>query len=132
MDRKKHMIMFLIGLVSVIVGVILFTVLAGGFNTESYFVIIITALFLLFAIPRFILNRKDTVVNDEFSKRMLQVAAARSFYITLYTWLAMLWFAGPLNNLAPEPVSQIAIGIGIMAVVFLINALIIQFTGLKD
>lgn len=132
MDRKKHMIIFLAGIVSIIVGLILFTVLAGGFNTESYFVIIITALFLLFAVPRFIVNRKDKVVNDEFSKRLLQVAAARSFYITLYTWLAMLWFARPLSDLAPEPVSQIGIGIGIMAVVFLINAVILQFTGIKD
>ena len=105
MDKKRILFMSLTVL-SIIVGVVLFTIHSGGFTWDAIVIIIIVLLFLAYAIPRFILNRHDKVDNDEYSKKVLRTAAARSYYISLYTWLAMIWFAKPLDDFIPETTTK--------------------------
>ena len=132
MDNKKRLWVMLALLASVLLGVVLYTILAGGFTWDAIMVIVIVMLFLVFAIPRFILNRKDTVGDDEYSKKMMRIIAARSYLVSLYTWLAMMWFSKPLDDFFPETTTKIGIGIGIMAIVFLVNGIIVKFTGVPD
>lgn len=117
---------------SVILGVVVFTILSGGFTWDAIMIIIIVALFLLFAIPRFILNRHDTVGDDEYSKKMMRIVAARSYLVSIYTWLVMMWFSKPLDDFFPETTTKIGLGIAIMAIVFLVNAIVVKFTGVPD
>ena len=131
MDKKRLWVTLAL-LASVIVGVVLYIVLAGGFTWDSIIVIIVVLLFLVFSIPRFIINRHDKVGDDEYSKKMMRVVAARSYMVSLYTWLAMMWFSKPLDDYFEATTTKIGIGIGIMAIVFLVNAIIIKFTGVPD
>ena len=65
-------------------------------------------------------------------KKVLHLAASRSYLISLYTWLAMMWFAPILDDNFEATTTKIGIGIGLMAIVFLVNILIIKTTGLKE
>lgn len=116
---------------SVILGTVLFSILAG-FSWNTLIVVIVVLLFLMYGVPKFIIHRNDTVSEDEYSKKVMRLAASRSYLVSLYTWLAMMWFSNILDDNFPETTTKIGIGIGIMAIVFLINILIIQATGLKE
>ncbi|QMS84953.1 hypothetical protein [Candidatus Xianfuyuplasma coldseepsis] len=131
MEPKKRMIIMLSLVFSVIAGTVLFTVLSG-FSWDALIVVIIVLLFLVYSIPRFILNRNDVVSDDEYSKKIMRIAAGRSYIVSLYTWLAMMWFSKILDDVFPETTTKIGLGIGIMAIVFLINIIIVRITGVKE
>lgn len=129
---NKRLLLMIGGIFTVIAGLVLFIVISGGLNWNSIALIIIVVLFLAFAVPKYIINRNDKVGDDEFSKKMMRVIGSRSFYVSLYTWLAMIWFNKPLEDWLGETSSIIGFGIAIMAVVFLVNALIVKTTGVPD
>ncbi len=130
LQNKRLMVMIAL-VASVLIGTALFTILAG-FTWDALFVVIIVALFLVYAIPKYIINRNDLVTEDEYTKKVLQLAASRSYLISIYTWLAMMWFSEILDDNFEATTTKIGIGIGIMAIVFLINILVIKATGLKE
>jgi hypothetical protein len=111
-----------------ILGLTFYFFLEGQFDWSAIIVIIIILLFLAFAIPRYILGKNDVVEKDEYSKKIVTLAASRSYFITIYMWLILMYF----DDFLPETSTQIGLGISLMAVVFLINALIIKFTGVKE
>lgn len=131
MDPKKRLFVMISLVASVILGTVLFTLLAG-FTWDAMFVVIIVALFLVYAIPKYIINRNDAVSEDEYSKKVLRLAASRSYIVSIYTWLAMMWFSAILDDYFEATTTKIGFGIGIMAVVFLVNILIIKVTGIKE
>ena len=129
MDKRlKRILIIAFMLFTLILGTVMYTVLSGEFKWDSIIVVIVVVLFLLYAIPRFILNKDDIVENDEYSKKVMQTAASRTFYISLYVWLFLMYF----DDLMPATSTQIGLGISISAVIFIINAFIIKFTGLKE
>ena len=133
MDSKfKRILLIVFLLFTLISGLALYTYLSGEFRWDSVIIVIIIALFLAYAIPKFILDRNDVVEQDEYSKKIMRLAAARSYMISLYTWLALMWFDEPLSEIAPESTTKIGIGIGIMAIVFLVNALVIKARGIRE
>ena len=131
MEPKKRLLVMISLVASVILGTVMFTVLAG-FTWDALFVVVIVLLFLLYAIPKYIINRHDQVSEDEYSKKVLHLAASRSYIVSLYTWLAMMWFSGILDDNFDATTTKIGIGIGIMAIVFLVNVLIVKATGIKE
>ena len=68
MEKNKRLMVMISLVISVIIGTILFTILAG-YSWDALFVIIIVALFLLYAIPKYIINRNDVVSEDEYTKK---------------------------------------------------------------
>lgn len=132
MSPKKRMLIMIATVCSVILGTVLFVILAGGFEWHSIILVIIVVMFLAYAIPKFILNRNDVVSEDEYSKRQMRTAAARSYIVSLYTWLAFIWFSKPLEDLFEETSTIIGVGIGVMAIIFLINIIIVRVTGTPE
>jgi peptidoglycan/LPS O-acetylase OafA/YrhL len=132
MESKKRMLIMIATVCSIIIGTILYVILAGGFEWHSIILIIIVVMFLVYAIPKFIINRNDVVSDDEFSKRQMRTAAARSYIVSLYTWLAFIWFSKPLEDLFEETSTIIGVGIGVMAIVFLINIIVVRITGTPE
>lgn len=75
--------------------------------------VILFAAFLGFR--RIISLRRSQPPEDEMSKRILKRAAASSYYLSLYTWLALMFFS---DTTEMELSSFIGMGIMIMAIEF--------------
>ena len=126
--KKPNLFLALFTLFSVIAGVVVFAILAGGFKFETIFISVIALLFLAYAIPQFLSTEKDGVYNDEYTKKTLKAAASRSFYISVVMWFGLMWFGDLFENSA----FHVAFGVGLMVLIFIVNALIIKYTGLKE
>lgn len=91
------------------------------------------AILILFArVPAFarIRSKKTGLpAEDEFSKKLIKNAAARSYYFSLYLWLGIMY----LNSEGKiDQENILSIGIVGMAVLFGVHWIILKFTGLKD
>jgi peptidoglycan/LPS O-acetylase OafA/YrhL len=73
--------------------------------------------------------RRGEPTEDELSKKVLQKASSLSYYISLYMWLALIYFS---DRIKLETSSLIGAGILGMAVIFFICWGIINFTGIKN
>lgn len=126
--KKSRLMSFSLMVFMTIVGLILFIILSGGFTKTAIYLTVLVGLFLILGITTFVQNRKDVVDRDELSEKIIRTAAARSFMISFYPWIMLMIF----NNLFEDSITQISVGIGIMAVIFLANYLIVRFLGLKE
>ena len=62
--------------------------------------------------------RRSEPLEDELSKRVMKRAAATAYYISLYTWLAMMFFS---DKVKMDISSFIGVGIMIMALIFALS-----------
>ena len=132
MKTNKRFILILATTALMVIGTIVFVIIAGGFDWQSIAVIAFTILVLAFAIPKIIRNRNDLVNNDEYSRKVLKTVASRSYVVSLYTWLIMMYFSKMLDDLLPETTTKIAFGIGIMILVFVVNFIIVKISGVRE
>jgi peptidoglycan/LPS O-acetylase OafA/YrhL len=132
MKTNKRFILILATIALMVIGTIVFVIIAGGFDWQSIAVIAFTILVLAFAIPKIIRNRNDLVNNDEYSRKVLKTVASRSYVVSLYTWLIMMYFSKMLDDLLPETTTKIAFGIGIMILVFVVNFIIVKISGVRE
>jgi peptidoglycan/LPS O-acetylase OafA/YrhL len=96
----------------------------------SFIVILVLVLFGLYTGYRRIIGAKrGQPAEDEFSKKILQKAAALSYYISLYLWLAIMYLT---DHLKAEPDSMFGYGILGMALIFGISWVYYNFRGIKD
>jgi peptidoglycan/LPS O-acetylase OafA/YrhL len=130
---KRAVLIFIVAaLVLITCGLWFFT---GGSNTKpvnllQFGVIIIVVVFAIFlGFKRFSSAKRGEPAEDELSKKVLQKTAALSFYISLYLWLAMIYFS---DKIKLESDALIGAGILGMAVIYAICWVIINFTGLKN
>jgi peptidoglycan/LPS O-acetylase OafA/YrhL len=130
---KKGVVIF------VIVALVIFSTVLWFMNLDTDYkpvdlielgVIIFVVGFALFAAYRRLTSaKKGEPAEDELSKKIVQKAAAFSYYISLYLWLALGYFS---DRLKMEIHTIIGIGIVGMAVSFAICWVIINFTGLRN
>ena len=123
--------------ISIVIFVVIFSlVLLGlGFVMSDYdefsYEIIIVLILLVLVIAQFILRRfpsnKDIVLEDEMSKDVLRIASSRSFYISLYVWLVLMYFSENIENIE----SLFGIGIASMGILFMLNVFYIKIRGVK-
>jgi len=73
-------------------------------------------------------ERRGEPVEDELSKRILQKTAARSYYISLYLWVSMIYIKDRVNM---DTEQLIGTGILGMAVTFALCWLVFNFRGLR-
>jgi peptidoglycan/LPS O-acetylase OafA/YrhL len=93
-------------------------------------VIILVVGFALFVIyKRVIAAHRGEPAEDELSKKVMQKTAALSFYISLYSWLALAFFS---DRLKMEIHSVIGIGIMGMALIFAICWIVLNFRGIRN
>ena len=99
-------------------------------NLLNFGVIILVVCFAVFlGYKRLNSVRRGEPSEDELSKKVLQKTAAWSYYLSLYFWLALMYFS---DKTKLETHSIIGIGIMGMAVVFAICWLIINFRGIRN
>ena len=92
-------------------------------------IIVLVAFALLFGIRRLRSERKGEPSEDELSKKIMQKAAATSYYGSLYWWLALVYLS---DNWQKETESLIGTGILGMAILFALCWVYYKIKGVKS
>ena len=74
-------------------------------------------------------ERRGEPAEDELSKKILQKASSMSYYISLYLWLAVMYYS---DKTKLETHTLIAAGILGMAIIFCACWIIYKIRGMKD
>jgi peptidoglycan/LPS O-acetylase OafA/YrhL len=96
---------------------------------ETGIIILVVGFAIYLGYKRFSSVKRGEPAEDEMSKKVMQKTAAWSYYISLYLWLAIMYFS---DRIKLENHSLIGVGILGMAVVFAISWLVINFGGIKN
>lgn len=118
-NKIKSLFIFSLA-ISASLGLVIYATKSGNLEYSSFLVIIAAILlvfFGLFALRRYKNSSKGFVFEDERSRRILEKAAAKSFYVSLYVLIAIGYLSEGRINF--QDVSQ-ATGsaIGIMGLLF--------------
>ena len=105
---------------------------SGFLSSEIIFIVAIVILFIVsmfFAIKRLKNRKQGLPEEDELSKKIFNKAGAKSFFVSLFLWLALLYVH---NHSAVD--TEILFGYGIigMAFIFIIFTVIFNIRGIKD
>ncbi|OFY63782.1 MAG: hypothetical protein A2V64_04915 [Bacteroidetes bacterium RBG_13_43_22] len=92
-------------------------------------IILVVAFAVFIGIRRLTSAKRGEPAEDELSKKVMRKTSSLSYYISLYLWLAIMYFSDKLDY---ETHTIIGTGILGMAVVFTICWLIVNFTGIKN
>lgn len=130
---KKAVIVFIVAaLVLATVGLWIFSS-SGNFkpaDIASFGIIILVVVFAVFiGIKRLTSAKRGEPPEDELSKKVMRKTSSLSYYISLYLWLAIMYFS---DRFTYETHTIIGVGILAMAVVFAVCWLVINFTGIKN
>jgi peptidoglycan/LPS O-acetylase OafA/YrhL len=130
---KKAVLMFIVAsLVLVTVGLWIFSGSGAlkSVDLVSFGVIILVVAFAVFVgFKKLNSARRGEPVEDELSKKVMQKTSSLSYYISLYWWLAIMYFTDKLNY---ETHTFIAAGILGMAVIFAVCWLVFNFRGVRN
>ena len=128
-NAKKQFKLMLGLFASLLIGLVVFVTVmfiykAGEFNAYTIMSVIIALLILVFALF-FVIKRKREIdqgvpQHDERSRKIMNLAAARAFYISLYWFLAIMWFDILFEKMQLETNSVVGLGIAGMAVIWAI------------
>ncbi len=98
-------------------------------SSPLIFIIFIVLFAILVGWKRLKNIRRGEPVADELSKKILLKASSISFYISLYTWIIMIYISDKVNV---ETHTLISAGILVMTVIFILSWVFYQLKGLKD
>jgi peptidoglycan/LPS O-acetylase OafA/YrhL len=130
---KKAIIVFILAaLVLATVGLWIFSSSSKFTPVDlvSFGVIILVVGFAVFVgYKRLSSARRGEPPEDELSKKVMQKTAGLSYYISLYLWLAIMYFSDKLKY---ETHTLIAAGILGMAITFAVCWLIVNFMGIRN
>jgi peptidoglycan/LPS O-acetylase OafA/YrhL len=100
------------------------------FDLVGFGIIILVVLFAVFiGYKRLSSAKRGEPPEDELSKKVMQKTSALSYYISLYLWLAIMYFSDKIDY---ETHTVIGAGILGMAVVFAICWLVFNFRGIRN
>jgi hypothetical protein len=102
------------------------------FTSEIIFIVAIVILFIVsifFAVKRMKNRKQGLPEEDELSKRIVNKAGAKSFYVSLFLWLALLY----VHNHSTVD-TEVLFGYGIigMAFIFITLTIVFNIRGIKD
>jgi len=130
---KKTVVLFIVGaLVLITTGLWIFS---GSSPVEppelvNLAVIVLVVVFaLFFGYKRLTSIKKGEPAEDEMSKKIMQKTSSLSYYISLYWWLAIMYFS---DRLKFEMHTIIGTGILGMAVIFAVCWLVFNFRGVRN
>jgi peptidoglycan/LPS O-acetylase OafA/YrhL len=130
---KKGIIVFIVAaLVLITTGIWFFSTRENLklFDLVSFGIIILVIAFAVFiGIKRITSAKRGEPPEDELSKKVMQKTAAWSYYVSLYLWLAIMYFSDKFKY---ETHTIIGAGILGMAVIFAICWLIFNFRGIRN
>lgn len=92
-------------------------------------ILVLVGFGLFFGFKRLTSVKRGEPVEDELSKKVVQKAAAISYFISIYLWLLVMYLTDKVNLEA-----HVLVGAGIMAmaVIFAVSWLVINFSGIKN
>lgn len=130
---KKSSTVFLVAvLVLITTGLWIFSS-SGSFKATDlvhFGVIVLVAGFaLFFGYKRLSSERRGEPVEDELSKKVMQKAAAISYFISLYLWVFLIFLK---DRVEMETEELLGTGILGMAVIFAIAWAIVNYQGIKN
>ena len=91
--------------------------------------ILVVAFAIFIGIKRLKSAQRGEPTEDELSKKVLRKTAAWSYYISLYLWLAMMYYS---DRIVLSNDALIGAGILGMAVIFAICWLVFHFRGVRN
>ncbi len=130
---KKTVIVFILS--ALLLTTIGFWLFSSGKSAEPFdlltlgILILVVALAVLVGLRRLNSTRRGEIPEDELSKKVMQKTSSVSFYISLYLWLAIMYFSDKINY---ETHTIIGGGIICMAVIFVICWLIFNFSVIRN
>jgi peptidoglycan/LPS O-acetylase OafA/YrhL len=130
---KKGVIVFILAaLVLVTTGIWFFssTEKFKLYEFVGFGVIILVVGFAVFiGFKRLSSAKRGEPAEDELSKKVMQKTAALSYYVSLYLWLAIMYFSDKIKY---ETHTVIGAGILGMAITFAICWLVFNFRGIRN
>jgi len=91
--------------------------------------IIVVAFAIFIGLSRLQSEKRGQPSEDEMSKLIVQKTAATSYYVSLYLWIALLFFYGHRNS---ETETAIGVGVVGMSVIFALSWFYHRVRGLKS
>ena len=133
MKTRTSFVILLIGVVTLSLGAWVYYSKNDSLEFVDLFqyviIIVLVAFALLFGIRRLRSERKGEPAEDELSKKIMQKAAATSFYISLYWWLVLVYLS---DNWQKETESLVGTGILGMAIIFALCWVYYKIIGIKS
>jgi peptidoglycan/LPS O-acetylase OafA/YrhL len=130
---KRGIIVFIVSaLVLITAGIWFFSATERfkPFELVSFGIIILVVAFAAFiGFKRLSSAKRGEPPEDELSKKVMQKTSSLSYYISLYLWLAIMYFSDKIKY---ETHTVIGAGILGMAVVFAICWLVFNFRGIRN
>jgi peptidoglycan/LPS O-acetylase OafA/YrhL len=130
---KKAVLVFVIAALVLITCGIWFFSSSASFTPLNLFnfgvIFLVVGFAIYFGFKRLISAKRGEPAEDELSKKIMRKTAAMSYFISLYLWLALMYFSDRINL---ETHSVIGIGILGMAITFAICWLVFNFRGIKN
>lgn len=130
---KRAVLVFVIAALVLITCGIWFFSGSAGFTPLNLFnfgvIFLVLGFAVYFGFKKLTSAKKGEPAEDELSKKITQKTAAMTYYISLYLWLALMYFSDKINL---ETHSVIGIGILGMAITFAICWLVFNFRGIKN
>ena len=130
---KKSVIIFIISILVLVTAIVWLLNTKSPFSLEG---IILTAGIVIivgFSIFRGVIAAKAAInqepAEDELSKNVMTKASSLSFYISIYSWLLIMYLSDKLNW---ESHTLIGAGIMAMALIFLCCWLFVKNKGFKN
>ncbi|XMB85810.1 hypothetical protein RJG79_10425 [Mycoplasmatota bacterium WC44] len=121
----SRFIIILLLFVMFVGGIGMYVITTGIIDLYVYIAIIIAVLFTFYLVRGFRAVKKGEVLEDELSKKVMNKAAARSFYISLYLWIF-------LNYKFDFESEVMLFGVGGMTLIFILNYILITLNGRVD
>ncbi len=92
-------------------------------------IVLVTGFAVFFGVKRLKSAVRKEVPEDELSKKIMTKSSSLSFYISIYLWLAIMYFS---DSIELENHSLIGMGIIGMSIVLFISWLVVKFFGLAN
>jgi hypothetical protein len=126
-------------LIFVLVALVLVACAFWYYNTNESFdllqqlnllvVVLVVGFALFFGIKRLRSVRRGEPVEDELSKKIMTKTASLSYYVSIYLWLAVMYFS---DKVQMEGHTLIGTGIVGMAVIYALTWLFFNFRGIRN
>ena len=133
--KRIFLPVFIVTMVLIIAGIWIFQTVDPPKDSVASEIIFVAAIVILFIVSIFfsikrLKNRKlGLPEEDELSKKIMNKAGAKSFFVSLFLWLALLYIH---NHTTVD--TEILFGYGIigMAFIFITFTIIFNIRGIKD
>ena len=114
MSSKTKVIFIIVLSIIFIEGIGFYIWRSGGFDLSSIIMVLVSVLLAVFIFRKVRALRSGTVLEDELTDKLRNQAGARSFYMSMYLWIALSY----IYDFESETTM---FGIGGMAILFAVN-----------